>query len=235
MPSLSASKKRSRKYGRASTFERYQDLKPEWRKTKKERVGEIIKLKEKDDAPPDNLITSRPWHFRKADWQSKHFIQMLKSQSAKLENHRKDVYQRGNKGVWHVPAHFILKGGMAYTIQAIYSAKNNEGKMREVYYLAGLIDCMINQVNPLLRTDLIRDMYKRVMELKEKLNVNWYGQLDQVLFPVDDQFYSSAEYRQTLSRARTMKELYHFIKEGIDDMFDILSLEYVFYSPARGE
>lgn len=197
-------------------------------------MGEIIKLKEKDEGPPDNLIASEPWEFRKADWESRHFIQTLKSQSAKLETHRKEIYQRGDKGVWHLPTHFTLRGGMAYTIQAIYTNRNSERKMREVYYLAGLIDCMINQVNPLLRTDLIRDMYKRVMALKNELNINWYGQLDQVLFPVDDQYYSATEYRQTLSRARSMKELYHLIREGIEEMFDILSLEYVFYSPGRG-
>ncbi len=100
--------------------------------------------------------------------------------------------------------------------------------------MAGLIDCMINQVNPLLRTDLIRDMYKKVITHKKELNISWYGQLDQVLFPVDDQFYSSRKYRQTLARAKTMKELYDLIREGIDEMFDILSLEYVFYSPGRG-
>ncbi len=197
-------------------------------------MAQIIRLKEKEGGPPDNLIASEPWEFRKADWETKHFIQMLKSQSAKLEAHRKEIYQRGDKGVWHLPGHFTLRGGMAYTIHAIYKNRNNERKMREVYYLAGLIDCMINQVNPLLRTDLIRDMYKKVIALKNELNTNWYGQLDQVLFPVDDQYYSAIEYRQTLSRAKSMKELYHRIREGIEEMFDILSLEYVFYSPGRG-
>jgi hypothetical protein len=196
-------------------------------------MAKIIKLKEQDSTPPDNLIALEPWEFRKADWEGKRFIQMLKSQSTKLENHRREIYQKGDKGVWHLPGHFTLRGGMAYTIQAVYTHRNSEKKMREVYYLAGLIDCMINQVNPLLRTDLIRDMYKKIVALKKELNIIWYGQLDQVLFPVDDQFYSFIEYKQTLSRARSMKELYHLIGEGIDEMFDILSLEYVFYSPGR--
>ena len=65
-------------------------------------MGEIIKLKEKDEGPPDNLIASEPWEFRKADWESRHFIQTLKSQSAKLETHRKEIYQRGDKGVWPI-------------------------------------------------------------------------------------------------------------------------------------
>lgn len=197
-------------------------------------MGEVIRLKEKIEAPPDNLITSEPWEFRRADWESKHFIQMLKAQSAALETHRKEIYGREDGGVWHLPTHFSLRGGMAYTIQGIYTYRNDERKMREIYYLAGLIDCMINQVNPLLRTDLIRDVYKKVIKIKKQININWYGQLDQVLFPLDDQFYNSLAYREALSKARTMKGLYRLIREGVDEMFDIISLEYVFYSPGRG-
>jgi hypothetical protein len=124
---------------------------------------------------------------------------------------------------------------MAYTIRGLYQYRNEESKMRQVYYLAGLIDCMINQVSPLLRTDLIRDIYKNVMALKGALNVNWYGQMDQVLFPIDDHLYSETDYQGSLSRAGSMKELYELIREGADEMFDILSLEYTFYTPGRGE
>jgi hypothetical protein len=196
-------------------------------------MGKIIKLQEKAEPPPDNLITSNPWEFRKADWGSNFFIQMLKYQSGKLETHRKEIHKRGDKGIWHLPPHFTLRGGMAPTIQGIYRYKDNGAKMREVYYLAGLIDCMINQINPVLRTDLIRDMYKKVMNLKSVMNVNWHGHIDQVLFPLDVQFFNQLEYRESLSRAGSMKELYHIIREGTDEMFDILSLEYAFYTPGR--
>ena len=37
-----------------------------------------------------------------------------------------------------------------------------------------------------------------------------------------------------LPRARTMKELFRYIIYGIDETFNILSLEYVLYSPGRG-
>ena len=197
-------------------------------------MATIIKLQEKPETPPDNLITSKPWEFRRADWASSYFIQMLRSQSAKLEKHRKEIYQKGGKGIWHLPSHFAHNGGMAYTIHGMYNYRNNEEKMREVYYLAGLIDCMINQVNPLLRTDLIRDMYKKVLVLKKILNVNWYGHLDHVLLPIDSHCYNPLEYRETISRAKTMKELYHFIRRGTNEMFDVLSQDYIFYTPARG-
>lgn len=198
-------------------------------------MGKVIQLKEKLETPPGNLITLRPWEFRRAYWESRHFIQMLRSQSAELERHRVEINKRGNKRIWHLPAHFVIKGSMAYTIGGIYRYRNNEEKMREVYYLAGLIDCMINQVNPLLRTDLIGDIYQKVFTLKKILNVNWYNHMDQVLFPLDSRFYNHLDYRGRLSRAKTMKEFYHLIREGTDEMFDILSLEYVFYTPGRGE
>jgi len=55
---------------------------------------------------------------------------------------------------------------MAYTIRSIFLYRSNEEKMREVYYLAGLVDCMINRVHPLLRTDSISEMYKKIITLK---------------------------------------------------------------------
>jgi hypothetical protein len=116
----------------------------------------------------------------------------------------------------------------------MYAYRENEEKMREVYYLMGLADCMINQVNPILRTDLLRDMYKKVFEMREQLKVHWYGPLAQILLPIDSQFYNEFEYKASLTGARTLKELYQKIRIGTDEMFDILSLEYVFYCPSAG-
>lgn len=196
-------------------------------------MGKVIPFRDKPDSPPDNMIVSRPWEFRSADWDSIHFIQMLRSQSRKLEAHRKENHQRGAQGVWHLPSHFVLKDGMAHTVRAVFMYREREDQMREVYYLAGLVDCMINQVNPILRTDLIRDLYKKVMDLKSTLNVNWFGSINQVLLPIESHLYNEIEYREALSRARTMRDLYKVIQEGTGDMFDILSLEYVFYTPGR--
>ncbi len=197
-------------------------------------MGEIIDFKGRFQKPTDNLASLKPWEFRRADWETPHFIQMLKSQSAKLETHRQEVYKEGHKGIRQLPPHFVLKGGMGYTIRAAYAYRGNEETMREVYYLTGLVDCMINQVNPLLRTDLLRAMYKEIFRMKKALNTHWYGSLDQVLLPIDAYFYNEPAYRSSLRRARTMKELYRMIRKGTDEMFDILALQYVFYSPGVG-
>ena len=189
-------------------------------------MGEIIHMKPGQKGPANNAISLKPWEFRKAAWETGHFIQMLRSQSNRLENSRDEIHD--------IPSHFSLKGGMAFTIRAMFIHREKEEKMREIYYLAGLVDCMINQVNPILRTDLLRDLYKKVFLMKEKLNVHWHGPLDQVLLPIDFHFHNESEYRAALNRARTMKELYHTIKEGTEEMFDILSFEYVFYCPGAG-
>jgi len=54
------------------------------------------------------------------------------------------------------------------------------------------------------------------------------------LLPIDYQFYDDLAYRSSIRRAGSMKELYRAIKSGTDEMFDILSLEYVFYCPWIG-
>lgn len=189
-------------------------------------MGEVIHLKQKLEGPPGNLITSSPWEFRKAYWETTNFIQILKTRSVKLESPNGETY--------NVPPHFSLKEGMSYTIRAMYAHRESEEKMREVYYLTGLMDCMINQVSPILRTDILRSMYKKIFKMRKEFAVNWYGPLDQVLLPIDCRFYNDSQYRSSLNEVNTMKELYLVVRNATDEMFDILSLKYVFYCPNMG-
>lgn len=187
-------------------------------------MGEIINLHGDSDSRSNNLIVSTPLEFRRADWSTPNFIQMLRALSSKLEKEPKGS----------LPPHYSLEGGTAFTIRALYAHRKDEASMKEVYYLAGLLDCMINQVNPVLRTDLLRDMYKKIFSMKEALGVNWYGPLDRVLLPLGPWLYDEQAYRASLSGAGTMKALYQAIRKGTDEMFRILSLEYVFYCPNLG-
>ncbi len=197
-------------------------------------MAKIINLMERRGKDQDNLIILKPWEFRKALWKGKHFIQMEKSQSILLERHRKELNQKGLIWPQDLPSHLILKNGLAHTIQSIYLFMHNEVKMRDIYYLAGLIDCMINQVNPLLRTDYIADIYQKVTTLKKILNIHWYGDMDQVLFPLDVELFNHLHYQAQLKEAKTMKALYAQIRQGTDEMFGILSSQYTFYVPGRG-
>jgi hypothetical protein len=182
---------------------------------------------------PHGIITLKPLEFRRADWESTYFLLMLKSQSERLEQHRKEVQEKGGAGVWQLPPHYVLRGGLECTVTGLYRHRQNEEKMRDAYYLAGLVDCMVNQVNPVLRTGLNHELYQKVMTLRTILGVNWYGPIDHVLFPLDNQFFNELEYRQALTEAKEMSLLYRVIREGTEEMFDILSLEYCFYAPGR--
>jgi len=197
-------------------------------------MGDIIDFHPRQRTPPNDLICSRPFEFRRSDWVSAHFVQMLKSQSEKIQAQREDIYRKGERGIRHLPPHFSLRGGLSQTIRCLYSCREDEERMCNVYYLVGLMDCMVNQVNPVLRTDLLRDMYKKVFHMKRELDIHWYGPLDQVLLPIDAQFHSERKYRSRLNQAETLKELYEVIRVGSEEMFDILSREYVFYCPNMG-
>jgi len=192
-------------------------------------MGEIIQFK-KASRQSGDPASSHTFEFKKAEWKSIHFIQMLRSQSEKLENPGP-----GNSyNHTHLPMHFVLKDGNACTIQNLYYYRHSEEKMKEIYYLAGLIDCVINRVCPLLRTEMVNDIYRKVVTLKKLLNVNWYGHMDQVLLPLDLHLYNISSYNNQLSQQKTMKELYDFIRMGTDTMFKILKTEYVFYTPGHG-
>jgi hypothetical protein len=189
-------------------------------------MGKVIDLANRRKGPLKVLPAPDPWRFRKGLWRTSHFVQMRLALAETLE------YKP--EGLATLPPHFSLTGGMSFTVRAMYVNRSNEEKMREIYYLVGLTDCMINQVHPILRTDLLWAMYKKVFSMKEALKVHWHGNLDQVLLPLDLEFFDDITYRASLTQAETLKELYEAIREGTDEMFDILSLEYIFFSPWIG-
>ena len=189
-------------------------------------MGKVIDLHNRRKGPPIGLTAPEPWRFRRGLWRTSRFVQIRLSLAETLEH--------TPEGMSTLPPHFSLKGGMSFTIRSMFMNRRDEKKMREIYYLVGLTDCMINQVHPILRTDLLWGMYKKVFAMKEALKVHWHGNLDQVLLPIDLEFFDDISYRTSLTKAETMKELYGAIREGSDEMFDILSLEYVFFSPWMG-
>jgi hypothetical protein len=195
-------------------------------------MAQIIPLPTRHSERKVNIITSRPLEFRKACKPSKHFIQIPRIRASEFEFH----YVISSNSVPRADMPWIreLKWGQGRTICSLFIHRESEQTMRQIYYLAGLVDCMINQVNPLLRTDLLRSLYKEAFELKRSLDVDWSGRLDDVLLPVETFYYNSDDYKKALGSAETMKELYRTIREGTSSMFDVLSERYVFYCPGAG-
>lgn len=190
-------------------------------------MGKIIHIQDRlQKLPPENLIPSGPWEFQRARWRTPFFTQMARTMAEKLDPFQDPLPS--------IPPHFTLNHGLECTIQAMYANRRDETRMRQTYYLIGLTDCMINQVNPILRTDVLRAMYKKVFAMKADFNIHWHGSLDQVLLPIDIRFYDETAYRSMIRSAETLKALYRTIREGTDAMFDILSHEYVFFCPSIG-
>jgi hypothetical protein len=194
-------------------------------------MAQIIDFSSRAGKLSDNLVASTPLEFRQADWETVHFIQMLRSDSLDFERRRRLMLQSGDRNPVQLPSHFALRDGTASTIRGMFMYRDREDRMREVYFLAGLIDCMINRVSPILRTALLRDMYKKIFLMKKDLDITWHGPLDQVLLPIDHRFFNVQHYQAALRTAATMKELYEQIMQGSGEMFDIISLKYVFYLP----
>ncbi len=190
-------------------------------------MGKIIHIKDRlSKSPPIDQEPCGPWEFRRAWWRTPYFIQMARPLAEKL-----DPAQDPPRSI---PPHFTLTHGLASTIQAMYASRRDEIRMRQTYYLVGLTDCMINQVNPVLRTDLLRSMYKKVFAMKADFNIHWHGSMDQVLLPIEPRFYDESAYRSLIRLAPSLKALYRTIREGTDEMFDILAHEYVFFCPSVG-
>jgi len=190
-------------------------------------MGEVIHIRDRRQRRnSSDRVPSGPWEFRKAPWRTPFFTQMARPLADQLSPFEDPIPS--------VPPHFTLNHGLACTIQAMYANRRDETRMRQTYYLVGLTDCMINQVNPILRTDVLRAMYKKVFAMKADFNIHWHGTLEQVLLPIDARFYDEAAYRSMIRQAATLQTLYRAIREGTDAMFDILSREYVFFCPSIG-
>jgi hypothetical protein len=197
-----------------------------------EMMARIIRLPTRHPERKANIIASRPMEFRKACKPSKYFIQMPRNRAVEFESHYRN--SSGSVPRSFVPWGWELKWGQDRTICSLFKYRENEKTMRQVYYLAGLVDCMINHVNPLLRTDLLRSLYKEAFELKRALDVDWSGRLNEVLLPIETFYYKLDEYKEALVSAETMKELYRTIREESSNMFDVLAERYVFYCPGAG-
>jgi len=185
-------------------------------------MGKVIELRKGKNGSTANLITSRPIEFRYSHWKSAHFVQLYRPYSIEVEK---------EGGSEELPPHFVLKGGLASTIKGLFQHRDHEGRMKQVYLVTGIMDCMINQVNPVLRTDLLHHMFKKFFEMKQELQLHWYPPLDQVLLPIDSHLFNESHYRSALATAPTLKEIYNVIKEGTEEMFQVISKNYVFYCP----
>ncbi|MBF0496321.1 MAG: hypothetical protein HQK58_07065 [Deltaproteobacteria bacterium] len=159
-------------------------------------------------------------------------MQCTNYEAEKFEQHRRDVYQAGHGNhISFVPTHFPLSIGESQTLLGLYQVRDREEDLDQVYYLAGLMECLLNYHQPVLRTDLIRKFYDEINILKSRLGVHWRGNSDHFLLPLASMHYDASVFIVEVERATTMKELLAVIKDGTAEQLTLLKNEYVFYLP----
>jgi hypothetical protein len=180
----------------------------------------------------DNLIAAQPLEWRRGDWVTGYAMMCTREESRRFEAHRIEAYQvKGHKHIGFVPNHFKLDGGYHYTVMGIFRHRDNEALMRQVYYLAGLMEGVTNAPSPILRTDLLRRVYQSILEERERLGVLWRGHVRHFLLPLHADYYNPNLFYHHIVNAESLKDLYLKIKAETDAQFDILAARYVFYLP----
>ncbi len=193
-------------------------------------MGDLIRLDPKD-CVPDNTISSTTFKFRWADWESGNPIQCTTREAEKYERHRIKTIRNGHKHISFVPSHFALADGCFYTIRGIFDYRKDEHRAIEVYYLAGLMECIVNSTAPILRTDLLRSVYKKIIQLRSTLGIRWHGNVNRFLLPLHPEFYGPSLFLSKINRCETLNELFKTIKIEVQIQYDILKTNYVFYLP----
>jgi hypothetical protein len=192
-------------------------------------MADIIDLS-KRLGPGHNIIASTPFEFRKGEWLSGGAILCTREESVRLEAQRRKAIPN-SPFITLVPNHFRLDGGRHYTAQWLFEFREDEKRMRRLYRLAGLMECITKAPSPVLRTDLVRRFFKIINEESEKLNVLWRGKVRNFLLPLLPEHYDQAVFDHTVDNAPSLKELLTGIENETDSQFDILAQSYVFYVP----
>jgi hypothetical protein len=175
-----------------------------------------------------NLIAAAPLEFRIGGWLTVSAILCTREESAKLEAQRRKA-----ASVSIVPSHFRLDGGYHWTSLWLLRFRKDEQKMRRLYRLAGLMECVTKAPSPVLRTDLVRRFFKIINEEQEKLNVSWKGNAVEFLLPLLPEHYDMSVFREVVRNASSLKALLVGIEEEANCQFDVLAGCYVFYVPEK--
>ena len=180
--------------------------------------------------PGHNLIAMSPLEFRKGEWLSGSAILCTREESAKLEAQRRKTTP-DRPPITLVPNHITLDGGYHYTSLWLFRFREDEKRMRRLYRLAGLMECVTKAPSPVLRTDLVRRFFKIINEEREQLNVSWKGNVRNFLLPLHTVYYDPRVFIDTIGDAPSLKELLDGIEKETNSQFEVLADSYVFYVP----
>ncbi len=182
----------------------------------------------------NNLLAARPIEFRRGEWQGSYAALCPRKESERYEEKRLDALPDPDAlNALQPPNHVSLDEGYHYTVTGLFRYRKDEEKMRRVYRLAGLMECVTNISSLVLRSDLLRRFYQLIIEERDSLDVVWRGNAQHFLLPLDPDLYNPNVFQYHASTADTLMNLYDVIEVETRIQFDILCLHYVIYLPMR--
>jgi len=194
-------------------------------------MADIIDLSERF-CGKDNLITAGPLEFRRGDWHGGYAMMCTRRESLRFEEHRKQAFSSpGHQHIGYVPNHFSLENGYHYTLLGLFRYREDEKMMRRVYRLAGLMECVTNAPSAILRTDLLRRFYQKILDERDSLKVVWRGNVRHFLLPLQPDLHNPNLFFHHIAKCESLKELFAAIETETNKQLDVIAENYVIYVP----
>lgn len=183
--------------------------------------------------PDEHIICQKPLRLRWGDWHTPHVIQVHVGSAALYEHQREQDLAAGRRLGYQMPSHFTLDGGMHETALALMRHRHSEESLRQVGFLAGLMECLINVPCAILRTDLIRRVYQEVQELSRQLGLAWRGRVGHFMLPVMEDAQDPKHLEIAVRDIDNLKGFFTTVRAITDRRYTALAKDFVIYYPRR--
>ncbi len=180
-----------------------------------------------------HIISQGPYRLRWGDWRTVNIIQVHVHPAAIYEDQRQEALAQGRDPGGQMPPHFVLDGGMHETAQAILRHREDEEALRQVNYLAALMEALVNTPCAILRTDLIRRVYQEVETLSNRLGLRWRGRAGHFLLPLNEDALNPQMLEQRVAPLDNLQEFFRTLKEIAGQRHQALAKSYVIYYPRQ--
>lgn len=125
-----------------------------------------------------------------------------------------------------------LEGGPARTLLALFRLREQADLMTQVYFLAGLMELTTRLRHEVLRTDLLRRVFKEIDRLATQLGLRWSAGTSQFLLPIELSGGEAPPLETILKPAATLKALLAALRAETDRQLARAGRDFVFFVPS---
>ena len=194
-------------------------------------MAKVITLPDRAGAD-DNTLSRKPFCFRRAGWLLSAPAQVARPEAEVYQERRRQALEAGQPADF-IPSYLTLRGSLAQTLGALFRFRDDEPRMRQAYFLAGLMEMATSLSHDVLRSDLIRRVFAEIEENSARLKVRWQSWDQGFLLPLylSGENLPAARLQWSLGRAGTLKELLASLRGETDAQFDLAGRRFVYYLP----